>query len=75
MHLTLFLPLIHANLAHPGEMIDDARLKATRRLRYPKYRRDVPTLATRTHWYQPELPFAPVDLFYRRRVLRLLRSF
>ena len=45
-------------------MRDDVRREAIRRFRYPKYRRDAPTRAIRTHWRQPELPFAPVDLFF-----------
>ena len=38
-----------------GEMRDDVRREAIRRLRYPKYRRDAPTRAIRTHWCQPSI--------------------
>ena len=53
MHLTLFCTPHPRESRASGEMIDDARRKAIPRLQYPKYRRDVPTRATRTHSRQP----------------------
>ncbi len=55
MHLTRVCPPHPRESRASGEMIDDARLKATRRFRYLKCPPDGRAQAARTHSHQPNI--------------------